>query len=91
MRLFPTRISIPREHRVLLSFSERLRLGQSKGQENRERTNDLQTPLDWGRVHQIIIIHLLGLAPAGFSTAPHNGPWAMAEVVHVGTPLRRSG
>jgi hypothetical protein len=40
---------------------------------------------------RIIIIYLLGLAPAGFSTAPDNGPWAMAEVVHVGTPLLRSG
>jgi hypothetical protein len=29
----------------------------------------------------IIVIHLLGEAPAGFSTAPDNGPWAMAEVV----------
>jgi hypothetical protein len=39
----------------------------------------------------VIIIHLLGEAPVGFSTAPDNGPWAIAEVVHVGTPLRRSG
>jgi hypothetical protein len=38
-----------------------------------------------------MIIHLLGLAPAGFSTAPDNGPWAMAEVVHVGIPLRSDG
>jgi hypothetical protein len=38
-----------------------------------------------------MIIQLLGLAPAGFSTAPDNGPWAMAEVVHVGGPLRSSG
>jgi hypothetical protein len=30
---------------------------------------------------------LLGLAPAGFSTAPDNSPRAMAEVVHIGNAL----
>jgi hypothetical protein len=33
--------------------------------------------------------YLLGLALAGFSTSPDNGPWAMAEVVHVGTPCEK--
>jgi hypothetical protein len=37
------------------------------------------------------IIHLLGLAPARYSTAPDNGPWALAEVVRVGIPLRSDG
>jgi hypothetical protein len=31
----------------------------------------------------IIIIHLLGLAPAGYLTAPDNGPRAGCEVVLV--------
>jgi hypothetical protein len=31
----------------------------------------------------IIIIHLLGLAPAGYLTAPDNGPRAVCEVVQV--------
>jgi hypothetical protein len=32
----------------------------------------------------LIIIHLLGLALAGCSTAPDNGPWAMPEMVQIG-------
>jgi hypothetical protein len=31
----------------------------------------------------IIIIHLLGLAPAGYLTAPDNGPWAGCGIVQV--------
>jgi hypothetical protein len=35
----------------------------------------------------IIMILLLGEALAGCSTAPDNGPWAMAVVVQIGIPL----
>jgi hypothetical protein len=49
----------------------------------------LSFPLPPHEYASTIIIHLLGRAPAGFSTAPYEGPKARALGGTVGTPLRR--